>query len=191
MTFFKQKKDNGFSLTELVAVLALIGAMLGLSLVVFRDQVIKAQHKKDVNTDAIWLQSIQNKAAEQNRICAIRIIKSTTPNNADIAQAYTGFTSIASNEYCTGIAPHRFNSKIQQLAVGAQNLNSVCPSDSNNLYLIFPPSGAVPCGGEILLESEPLRDGSTKVRCLNILPPLGIFREGIQIGGTCDYTNAF
>ena len=186
-----RQRESGFSLTELIIVMATIGVMLGISLVVFRDEVIKAQHKKDVNTDAAWLQSIQTKALEQNKICAIRIEKAASAADTDVAQSYTGFASISSDEYCTGIAPHQFNASIQQFSADSQNLSSVCPSDANNLYLVFPPTGSVPCGGEILFESEALRNGTTKVRCINILVPLGLFREGLQIGGSCNYTNAF
>lgn len=37
---------NGFSFTELVLVLVIVGVMASLSLVVFSDQLVKGRHKK-------------------------------------------------------------------------------------------------------------------------------------------------
>ena len=183
---------NGFSFTELMLVLVIIGAMASLSLVVFSDQLAKSRHKKNVANDTSWLLSIQNKAVEQNKVCVIRIDKATSKAFVD----NSSFSAIDADEYCNNINSYEFNAAIDSFAPPYD-----CSSDANNLYIIFPPSGVVPCGGEILLKSDSLKQGSSngksEIRCINILSPMGQIRQGLQTqaiqesGGTCDYTNAF
>ncbi len=181
---------NGFSFTELVLVLVIVGVMASLSLVVFSDQLVKGRHKKNTSNDASWLQSIQNKAVEQNKICLIRIEKAT---NKAFAEDNTSFPSIGADEYCTGIGSYQFNATIDTFLDPSLS----CGSDANKLYVIFPPSGVVPCGGEILLKSDVFRNGNSQIRCINIVPPIGEIKQGLQTqavltsGGSCDYTNTF
>ena len=192
MIIINSTPRNGFSLTELVLVMVFVGVMSSLSLIVFGDQLAKSEHKNNVNKDASWLQSIQNKAVEQNKVCVIKIEKS-----AQRAVADTSFVAIATTEYCTGISPYKFSATINTL--NPDPLSTTCksdPNDPNTMYIIFPPSGAIPCGGEILFQSEVLRnnDAEFEFRCVNITTPLGVIRQGLQTQETpesCDYTKSF
>ena len=166
--------------------MAIIGIMASLSLVVFGDQVAKSRHKKNVSNDTSWLQSIQNTATKQNKVCVIKINKlesKALPDNS--------FSSISPDEYCDNISPYEFLAAIDVLRPSPG-----CGSDSNNLFIIFSPNGVLPCGGELLLKSDTLRNGQSEIRCINVLPPLGVIRQGLQTqatasGESCDYKNAF
>lgn len=192
MKFAYLRSMNGFSFTELMLVLVIVGTMASLTLVIFSDQLAKSRHKKNVANDASWLQSIQNKAVEQNKVCVIRVDKAASKAIPDVST----FSAIDSNEYCNNISSYEFNATIDSFAPPYD-----CSSDANNLYIIFPPSGVVPCGGEILLKSDVLKqgksEGQSEIRCINILSPIGQIRQGLQTqalqesGGSCDYTNAF
>ena len=174
---------SGFSILELIVVVAIIGILSGLSIVTFGQRLQKENLKLSTREATAWLQALQNKAIQQNKICEIVIDKSL--NKA--SQITSTDSAINEDERCTNIGSYNFEATIQSLNTDGQN-NNICPlgQEAGKLVITYTARGTLPCGGEILLT----RDDTNTTRCIALSAPLGVIREGIQHQGTCDYTSA-
>ena len=174
---------EGFSLLELMVVVSIIGILSGLSVVTFSNQ-FKKEGLKEASRDATsWLKDLQAKAIQQNRICEIVIDKTS----GTAAQVDINSSSLSEAERCTAVSTYSFKTPIHALLRDGQSRIS-CPlsDEDSQLHVTFTARGTLPCGGEVVLIAQ---DGSNK-RCINLMAPLGVIREGLQQGEACDYTTA-
>ncbi len=178
-------KDGGFSLVELTIVVAVVGILSGLSIVTFSQQLKKEQLKADSREAISWIRAIQSKAIQQNKICEITFSKEL--NTA--SQTEESESDVTAVDRCTGISPYTMESAIQSLTPDPYS-SSTCllPTSIDALRITFTARGTLPCGGEIRLTSK----DSATTRCINLIAPLGVIREGLlkQGSGSCDYTSA-
>ena len=171
------KSNAGFSLLELVIVIAIIGILSGISITTFGRNRSKEELKQASREGVTWLKRVQSQAIQQHRICAITIDR----QSASAVATPSSVSTLQESEQCTGIGSHTFNSPIILL-------KSDCPfsDDSQSLNISFTARGTMPCGGEIYLESR----NKNNQRCISLLAPLGVIREGPKIQDQCDYTSA-
>ena len=171
------KSNAGFSLIELIIVITIVGILSGISITTFGRNRSKEELKQASREGVTWLKRVQSQAIQQHRICAITIDR----QSASAVATPTSVSTLQESEQCTGIGSHTFNSPIILL-------KSDCPfsNDSQSLNVSFTARGTMPCGGEIHLESR----NTNNQRCISLLAPLGVIREGPKIQGQCDYTSA-
>ena len=177
--------NAGFSLLELTIVVAIVGILSGLSIVTFSHQLRKERLKASTRDAVSWIESIQSKAIQQNKICEITINKQL--NTASMTS--DAHSEVAAEDRCTGISTYPLESAITSLTPDPSSSSTCLLSTGNEtLRITFTARGTLPCGGEIRLISE---DNKT-TRCINLTAPLGVIREGLlnQGSGSCDYTTA-
>ena len=173
----RPRRNRGFSLLELVIVIAIVGILSGMSITTFGRNRSKEELKLASREGIAWLKQVQSRAIQQHRICAITIDR----QSASAVATPSSVSTLQESEQCTGIGSHTFNSPIILL-------KSDCPfsDDSQSLNVSFTARGTMPCGGEIYLESR----NKNNQRCISLLAPLGVIREGPKNQDQCDYTSA-
>lgn len=175
---------TGFTLLELMVVVAIVGILSGLSIVTFGRQLQKERLKEASRDATTWLQDLQAKAIQQNKICEI-VIDAQLGTATSLAGQES---SLEPGDRCDDIGSYRFKVSIDSLTSDGQS-SSTCPlaEEEGRLRITYTARGTLPCGGEIMLIGA---DGLRK-RCIHLSAPLGVIREGPQRGETCDYTSAY
>ena len=173
----RPRGNRGFSLLELVIVIAIVGILSGISITTFGRNRNKEELKQASREGIAWLKQVQSRAIQQHRICAITIDR----QSASAVATPSSVSTLQESEQCTDIGSHSFNSAIVLL-------KSDCPfsDESQSLNVSFTARGTMPCGGEIYLESR----NKNNQRCISLLAPLGVIREGPKNQDQCDYTSA-
>ena len=171
------KSNAGFSLIELIIVITIVGILSGISITTFGRNRSKEELKQASREGIAWLKQVQSQAIQKHRICAITIDR----QSASAVATPLSVSQLQESKQCTDIGAHTFNSPIILL-------KSDCPfsDDSQSLNVSFTARGTMPCGGEIHLESR----NKSNQRCISLLAPLGVIREGPKIQDQCDYTSA-
>ena len=171
---------KGFSLPELMVVVAIVGILSGISIASFGRNYKNEALKRDTREASAWLRDVKSKAVQQNRICEITIDRSlgtaTQTNSSD--------SGIATGDRCEQLGSYSFKTPISTLISDSQCLRD----DNNNKLLIsFTARGTLPCGGEIRIT-----DGDySETRCIKLISPLGVIREGPEQQGICNYANSY
>ena len=112
---------EGFSLLELMVVVAIIGILSSLSVVTFSNQ-FKKEGLKEASRDATsWLKDLQAKAIQQNRICEI-VIDKTSGTQPRLTSAHP----LSEAEQCTAVSTYSFKTPIHALLQDGQSRIS-CP----------------------------------------------------------------
>ncbi len=170
---------NAFSLPELMVVMAIVGILSGISIASFDRNYKQEVLKQDSREASAWLREVKSKAVQQNRICEVTIDRSlgtaTQTNSSD--------SGLAAADRCEQLGSYSFRAPISTLISDSQ-----CQwvDNSNKLLISFTARGTLPCGGVIHLTDTK----NSATRCINLLSPLGVIREGPEQQGICNYTNA-
>ncbi|WP_415411117.1 Tfp pilus assembly protein FimT/FimU [Synechococcus sp. A10-1-5-9] len=180
------KTNSGFTLIELLAVMIIAGILSGIAIPSFQRNWQQERLKAATREAANWIEDIRLRAVQQAQICIIQVIDSTaslepTPNTSNCNNISTlKLREIVENSeqlvICsqTALAPSTFK----------------CTKENNNALpteIVFTPRGTVSKGGLIKLHFSP----DIPNRCIAIIQPLGLVRQGIERSSGCDYNTAF
>lgn len=188
--------SEGYTLTELLVTVAIVGILSGISVVTFaknwRDERVKAATRET----AAWLEQARTIAVQSSTPCRVTINQETAVLSID-----PNTDANDSNTYCSAdkLQPLRLRSSIQ----GGVDLE-ICTAQ---MSMSDPASYALPCTGEqsgsSILRFTPrgtaidgtliklhLQQANTD-RCIAVMSPLGQIRSGRATTSGCDFTTAF
>jgi len=171
---------NAFSLPELMVVMAIVGILSGISIASFDRNYKQEVLKQDSRKASAWLREVKSKAVQQNRICEVTIDRSlgtaTQTNPID--------SGLAAADGCEQLGSYSFKAPISTLISDSQCL---WDDNTNKLLISFTARGTLPCGGEIRLTDTKY----SATRCIKLVSPIGVIREGPEQRGICNYTNSY
>lgn len=188
MVFTKRKSttNSGFTLIELLAVVIIAGILSGIAIPSFQRNWQQERLKAATREATNWIEDIRLRAVQQAQICVIQVIDSTaslepTPNTNN----------------CSSISRLKLREIVEnseQLVICSQTdltpSTVSCTNQSINALpteIVFTPRGTVSKGGLIKLHFSP----DIPNRCIAIIQPLGLVRQGIERSSGCDYNTAF
>jgi len=180
------KTNSGFTLIELLALMIIAGILSGIAIPSFQRNWQQERLKAATREAASWIEDIRLRAVQQAQKCVVNVIDSTASLEPDPN------TNDCSNISALNLREIVENS--QQLVVCSQTdlaPSSVsCTNESNNSLpteIVFTPRGTISKGGLIKLHFSP----DIPNRCIAIIQPLGLVRQGIERSSGCDYNTAF
>ena len=184
----------GYSLTELLTIVTLVGIFSGMSIVTFaknwRDERVKAATRETAG----WLEEARKIALQTSTPCRVTVDRATATItiDPDAGDSYT---------YCN-------EDRLQPLSLRsiAQNAGDlqICTAA---ITMSDPASYALPCTGEqsgstslrftprgtaidgILIKLH--LDQANTDRCIAVMSPMGQIRSGRATTSGCDFTTAF
>lgn len=180
------RSSKGYSLTELIAAVAIIAIMAGLALHSFTNRARAEKLKTGTQSMAAWLDGVRQLAIQQSETCAIRV--SGSGGTLQLEPYGSQTTACPSNT-------PRFDLKAASGATGvvlcaaAQGPTTAAPgcgSGSGNLQLLFTPRGTSTT--DALLQTR--LEGVSPNRCIQLIAPLGLLRIGRVAGSNCDWNKA-
>lgn len=172
--------NKGFSLPELMLVVAIVGILSGISITSFGRNYKQEALKRDSREASAWLREVKSKAVQQNRICEVTIDRSL----GTATQTNPSDSGLAAADRCEQLGSYSFREPISTLISDSQCL---WDDNTNKLLISFTARGTLPCGGEIRLTDPKY----STTRCIKLVSPLGLIREGPERQGTCNYTNSY
>jgi prepilin-type N-terminal cleavage/methylation domain-containing protein len=184
----------GFTLVELMATVAILGILAGISFVAYtrnwRDERVKAASRET----AAWLDEVRRVAIQRATPCRIRVDRglrqvSLDPNPENNAEF------CAENLYGALNLPAKIQNSSELVLCStdiAQNdpVNTplVCNgTQSGSNTLVFTPRGTATSG--LLMKFHMPQAGTD--RCVAVMAPLGQIRSGKATSNGCDFTTAF
>lgn len=188
------RRSAGFTLVELMATVAILGILAGISFVAYtrnwRDERAKAASRET----AAWLDEVRRVAIQRATPCRIRVDRglrqlSLDPNPDNNA------------EFCaaTLYSPLKLPAKIQnssELVLCSTDIGQNDPvstslacsgTQSGSNTLVFTPRGTATSG--LLMKFHMPQAGAD--RCVAVMAPLGQIRSGKTTSNGCDFTTAF
>jgi prepilin-type N-terminal cleavage/methylation domain-containing protein len=180
------RSNQGFSITELVVVAALISMIVGIAVNNYAKRVQIERLKTGTQSMAAWLDGVRTLAIQQSETCAIRV----SANDGRLQLEPFGSQGFA----CLSNSPdfnlkEASNSTQVVLCASAQGPTepaSSCNSASGNLQIIFTPKGTSPTNA--LLQTH--LASTDQNRCIQLIAPLGLLRIGKVVGGSCNWNTA-
>lgn len=181
-----RKAHPGFSLAELMVVVALISIMSGLAISNFISRAQTERLKSGTQSLAAWLDSVRQISIQQSQVCTIRV---------------SGVTGILRTEaYSSSIAACSSNTPSFDLKAASDTKNIIlcasslgpsasapnCTSGTGEIQLVFTPKGTSTTNA--LLQTH--LQGAEPNRCIQLIAPLGLIRIGRTISGSCNWNSA-
>lgn len=189
-------KSDGFTIVELIVVVAIVSILSSFMLVQFTRNV-KDERLKAVTREAVvWLNEVQARSRQLMQTCRVLL------DEEDQTLSITQNTSDSDNsDECTGMGTLLLSDLVDQTSTLKvcgqesdthnfecnQTVDGGSTSTDDQTSFIFTPRGTVVRSAVIKLHL----DDEAANRCIAILNPLGIIREGREDSGSCDFTTAF
>lgn len=178
--------DSGFSLTELVVIVALISLLTGLALGSQSKRVQNERLKTGTQSLAAWLDGVRVLAIQRSETCAIRV---SAADRTLSLQPYGIQTSACPSErpsFDLQQASESTNIILCAAAQGPAAAAPICNASTGSLQILFTPKGTSPTNA--LLQTH--LNGTDQNRCIQLVAPLGLLRIGKVIGGSCNWNTA-
>ena len=175
---------------ELMVVVVIVGILAGIGMTHYQRNWKEERLKAIARETEAWLEDARLRAVQQSETCVIEIDDANTTLKA---------SSSDNGNNCIDIPPL----ELKQIARNTNGLilcsdtstssNLICDSSHTNSQtdgitkIIITPRGTVAQGGLIKLNL----DQSIKSRCITIIQPLGLIRQGIEKNSNCNFNTAF
>lgn len=187
-TTHKLLKTDGFTLTEVLVVTAIIG-ILGTFMLVSFGRNSQEERLKSVSREITSIfKLVANLSRQKSTHCELRLNYSSAVITVINAPECSGIgTSIALKENTVNIEDLKICGRTdmnQTFACDATNNESDPPGSTSSTF-IFTPRGTVSQGGILKLYLPK----ASRTRCLAVLAPIGVIREGRDTGSGCKFFN--
>ena len=181
---------NGFTSVELMVVVALVGILTTIFVINFRRNVEEERLKSVSREISSVFMEIKNITRQRSKHCELKLNYASALITVENSSECTGIgnsvdlkatvDNITQLKICgrTGTDPddHTF-------ACDNNNDGSEPPGSTESTF-VFTARGTVSQGGILKLYLP----GAERTRCIAVLPPIGLIREGRDNGSGCDFT---
>ena len=186
----KINHSKGFTIIELMIVVIIVGILAGIGMGHYQRNWKEERLKAIARETAAWLEDARLRALQQSETCIIEIDDGNTTLKA---------ASPDDGNDCVDISPLDLKQTTQNVdslilcSDTTTSNNLICNSSHTNSQIdgitkvIITPRGTVAQGGLIKLNL----DQSIKNRCIAIIQPLGLIRQGIEQNSNCNFNTAF
>jgi len=190
MKLSKRNQSRGFSIIELIAAVVIFGILAGIGIGHYQRNWTEERLKAITRETSAWLEDARLQALQQSETCVIEI---------DDANAALKAASHEDGNHCVEIASLDLKGKVQNIedlvlcSEASTSSNLICDHSHTNSHtdgttkIIITPRGTVARGGLIKLNLTQ----SIKNRCIIIVQPLGLIRQGIEENNSCTFNTAF
>ena len=190
MKHSKNDQCRGFTTIELMVAVIIFGILAGIGLGHYQRNWKEERLKAITRETAAWLEDARLQALQQSETCVIEI--------DDARKALRAAAPTDGND-CVDISPldlKQITQNIDDLILCSDkstSSNLICDSSHKNSQpdgttkIIFTPRGTVAQGGLMKLNL----DQSINNRCIIIVQPLGLIRQGIEENSNCNFNTAF
>lgn len=185
------KKSNGFTLTELIVTIGILGVMCTFAVVAFGRNKNEEKLKLASKTVFQYLKDAQVRSQQALEPCRVVIDHSNFEISIDNSSECDNLATVDLKDTIKGLSLSDL--KICGTAT-ISNTTMACDSttdgsvDSNGdptteTQIIFTPRGTVSQGGLLKLYSEKVN----RTRCIAVTSPIGMIREGRANDADCDF----
>ena len=185
-------KNRGFTIVELMVVVAIIGAVGGASLVTFTRNWRDVRVKAATQESHAWFDEVRSLAIQRSEPCFVELDLEDASITLLEQENSCNLAGESSDDFAAYF-PRNSIRNAQDLIMCAQDLNGSDPtqivlpcssSQTGTLLTTFTPRGTITNG--LLIKFH--IDSSNTNRCLTLISPIGKIRSGrINADETCNF----
>ena len=180
--------SRGFTITELLVVTLILGVLASVSVSYFQRSWAKEQLKLSARTVAALLEDARVTATQKIQTC--KLLLNDTNTSIDYAQAGNTCTELPTLNIRTDVD---YGSNIilcSRISLDQASVPFPCNAAHSNISgteITFTPRGTAVNDALIKLAIV----GQEQARCIAVVSPLGLIRQGLDNGSGCNFNIAF